>query len=267
MWRVQISKEFGGVRRSLVAVAAAFHHQPQIVRSGEIDRCGDILRRLGGDRVDARPGRPGADPAKRLRQPDLVAEIVGIFKRLEEPRASGVRRRVDTGGKRRAHLDEPPADIAAELLPACLRRPAGITRTNAGRGRCGPAGAIADRHAARAKGRVAMICKRRLLFIGIPPMGAIAPPSGRRDGAILIRRHPPGHCRASGFSRGRSRAGSGLFWRRPQVGASKASQGLHHYVHSSRQEISQSTPTIEGAGVKLRRAFGFGDPDPNSIRS
>ena len=26
------------------------------------------------------------------------------------------------------------------------------------------------------------------------------------------------------------------------------------------KRIAQSTPTIEGAGVKLRRAFGFGDP-------
>ena len=26
------------------------------------------------------------------------------------------------------------------------------------------------------------------------------------------------------------------------------------------KRIAQSTPTMEGAGVKLRRAFGFGDP-------
>ena len=125
----------GRVRRPLIAVAAALHHQPQIVLPREIDRGDDVRRRLGGDRVDARLRRPGPDPAERLRQPDFVAEIVRILELLEDLRASRVRRRADAGGERRAHLDEASAHFAVELIPAFLRRPRRVAGTDAGRGR------------------------------------------------------------------------------------------------------------------------------------
>ena len=121
----------GRVRGSLVAAAAALHHQPQVVLSGEIDPCDNIARRLGGDRVDARLRRPGADPTQRLSQPDFVTEVIGVFDLLGDLRAGRVGGRADTGGKRRAHLDQAPADIATELHPALVRGPARVAGADA----------------------------------------------------------------------------------------------------------------------------------------
>ena len=106
------------VRRSLVAVAAALHHQPQIVVAGEIYRGDDVFGSLGSDRVCARPRRPCADPAERLRQPDFVAEKVGILELPEDLRAGRGERHADAGGERRAHLDQTAADVTTELFPA-----------------------------------------------------------------------------------------------------------------------------------------------------
>ena len=124
-------KRVGGVRCSLIAVAAALHHQPQIVGSREIDRGDDILRRLGGDGVDARLRRPRPDPAERLGEPDLVAEIVGILELLEHLLAVGVGRSADAVGERRAHLDEASLHVVIELIPARFRRPCRIAETDA----------------------------------------------------------------------------------------------------------------------------------------
>ncbi len=77
--RVQISIEFGSIGRTLVAVATALHHEPQVVFAGEVDRRDDIVGRLGGHGIGARPGRPSIDPAKRLCQADFVAEVIGIL--------------------------------------------------------------------------------------------------------------------------------------------------------------------------------------------
>ena len=87
---------------ALVAVAAALHDDPQIVLAGEIDGGDDILRRPRGHRVHAGPRRPGVDPAEGLRQPDLVAEVVGVLQLLEDLGAVRARRRVSAGGERRA---------------------------------------------------------------------------------------------------------------------------------------------------------------------
>ena len=122
------------VGRALVAVAAALHDEPQIVLAGEIDRGDDIVRRPGGHRVDARPRRPGVDPAEGLRQPDLVAEVVRVLQVLEDLRAGGARRRVSAGGERRLHLDEPAPDIPAEPVPARFGRPCRIAGPDAGMG-------------------------------------------------------------------------------------------------------------------------------------
>ena len=73
-------KRAGGVRCPLVAVAAALHHQPQIVRPREIDRGDDVPCRFGGDGVDTWLRRPRPDPAERLGQPDFVPEVVRILR-------------------------------------------------------------------------------------------------------------------------------------------------------------------------------------------
>jgi ABC-type molybdate transport system ATPase subunit len=48
----------------------------------------DIACRPGGHRVGARSRRPAVDPAEGLRQPDLVAEMIGVLEFLEDLRAS-----------------------------------------------------------------------------------------------------------------------------------------------------------------------------------
>src|SRR6202042_2301394 len=110
-------KGVGCVRCSLVAVPTALHHEPQIVGAREIDSGDDILSRLGGDRVDAWLRRPRADPAERLGEPDLVAEVVRILELLEHLRAARVERSADAVGERRAHLDQAPSHVAIELIP------------------------------------------------------------------------------------------------------------------------------------------------------
>src|SRR6202030_2165999 len=90
----------------------------------------DILRRLGGDRVDARVRRPRPDPAERLGEPDLVPEVVGILELLEAVRAVRVDRSADAVGKRRTHLDEATSHVAIELIPARFRGPCRIAETN-----------------------------------------------------------------------------------------------------------------------------------------
>ncbi len=77
-------KRIGRVRAAEIAVAAAFDDEPQIVLAREIDGGDDVGGRLDGDRIDARPRSPGVDPAERLGEPDLVAEIVGILQLLED---------------------------------------------------------------------------------------------------------------------------------------------------------------------------------------
>ena len=119
---------------ALVAVAAGFHDEPQIVPAGEIDRGDDIVRRIGGHRVHARTRGPGADPAKRLRQPDLVAKVVRVLQILEHLSARGARRSDRAGGERRAHLDQPPPDIPAQPVPVSLGWPCRIAGPDAGWG-------------------------------------------------------------------------------------------------------------------------------------
>ena len=117
---------------ALVAVAAALDDQAQIVLAGEVDRGDDVRSRAGRHRVGARPRRPGVDPAEGLRQPDLVAEVVGILQALEDPRARGALRRCAASGKRRADLDEPAPDIPVEpLQSASAGHPGSPGRTRA----------------------------------------------------------------------------------------------------------------------------------------
>src|SRR6516164_1620655 len=113
-------------------MAAALHDDAQIVLARKIDRRGDVSRRFRGYRIDARPRGPAVDPAERLRQPNLVADIVRVLELLEDFRAGCVGRSADAGGERRVHLDEPARHIAIELLPTRFRRPRGIAGTNAG---------------------------------------------------------------------------------------------------------------------------------------
>lgn len=120
-----------GIGSALIAVTAALDDQPQIVFAREIDRRDDIVRALGGDRVHARPRRPGAHPAQGLRQPDFVAQVVWVPEIPEDLGAGGARRRIRAGGERRLHLDQPSPDRPAQPFPARFGWPCGVAGTDA----------------------------------------------------------------------------------------------------------------------------------------
>ena len=111
-------KRVGGVGGSLIAVAAAFHHETQIVFPRKIDRGDDIPRRFGGDGVDARLRRPSFDPTERLSESHFVPKVVRALELLKQLLTSGVRRSTHAVCKRRAHLDEARLHVAIELIPA-----------------------------------------------------------------------------------------------------------------------------------------------------
>jgi hypothetical protein len=66
-------------RGALVTMPPAFHDQPQMVFTGEIDRRDDIGGVRDCHRIDAGGRRPGIKPARGLRQRRLLANVVGIF--------------------------------------------------------------------------------------------------------------------------------------------------------------------------------------------
>ena len=77
----------GGVRRALVAVAAALDDQAQVVLAREVDRGDDIGGVARGDRVDARLRRPGIDPAEGLGEPGSSPRKYGFDAAREQSRA------------------------------------------------------------------------------------------------------------------------------------------------------------------------------------
>jgi hypothetical protein len=102
----------------LVAVAAALHDDPQIVLAGEIDG-DDIVRGLGGHGVHARTRGPGVNPAKRLRQPDLVIKFLNSCAQAALDGAS-----IQAASNERTSTSRPEASIgslSATPPPACLR--------------------------------------------------------------------------------------------------------------------------------------------------
>ncbi len=72
------------IRSAEIAVAAAFDDQPQVIIAGEIDCSKDVTGRLSRHRIDTGLRRPSIDPARGLRQGDVVADVVGIFQLFEE---------------------------------------------------------------------------------------------------------------------------------------------------------------------------------------
>jgi hypothetical protein len=73
-------------------MAAAFHHQPQIMFTSKIYRCCDVLRIPCRDRVHAWLGSPRIDPSQGLREPRLIADVKGISQILCETLGSDTAR-------------------------------------------------------------------------------------------------------------------------------------------------------------------------------
>jgi hypothetical protein len=116
---------------TLIAVATTLHDESQIVLAGKIDGRHNIIGCLGGHRIGAWSGRPAPDPAQGLREPNLIAEVIGILQFLQNLRAVGARWHFQARSERRLHLKEPPLDIPSESVPVCFGRPCWITRPDA----------------------------------------------------------------------------------------------------------------------------------------
>jgi len=116
------------IGRTQIAVPAALDDQPQIVVAGEIDCSDNVSRGLGRHGVDARLRFPRIEPARALRQRDIVADVIGVFQLLEEVAAGAAVRCFATGTQRRIHFDESSADRLVQLCPARLTRPIRVGR-------------------------------------------------------------------------------------------------------------------------------------------
>ena len=79
----------GRVGGALVAVAAAFNHEAQVVVAGEIDGLGNVVSISRGDCVRAGLGSPRIDPSQGLRESGLIADVVRIFQILQQEFGGG----------------------------------------------------------------------------------------------------------------------------------------------------------------------------------
>ena len=119
----------GRVGRALVAVAAAFDRETQVIFACEIHSRGNVLGVARRDRIHAGLRSPRIDPSQGFCEPRRIADEVGIFEVLREF-LGGVAIRIGLENrKREVHLDQVSADRFIELLPRRLRWPCGIGRT------------------------------------------------------------------------------------------------------------------------------------------
>jgi hypothetical protein len=108
---------------ALIAMAAAFDDQPQIVLACEIDGGNHVSGASDSHSVNARSGHPSIYPAGGLGRAGLIANIVGILQALYYLLARCAVRPVRTRSERGLYSDQLPSDILVELLPAFLGRP------------------------------------------------------------------------------------------------------------------------------------------------
>jgi hypothetical protein len=63
---------------TLITVATAFDGQPQMVLAGEVDRRHHVGGLAGDHCVHAGGRGPSIEPARRLRQTDVIADVIRI---------------------------------------------------------------------------------------------------------------------------------------------------------------------------------------------
>src|SRR5690242_18980770 len=85
-------QRIGGVGGALVAMAAAFHHQAQVIIARKVYRCRDVMSIACGNCVNAWFGSPCIDPSQGLCESRLIADIIWIFQVLPQPLGGGTRR-------------------------------------------------------------------------------------------------------------------------------------------------------------------------------
>jgi hypothetical protein len=114
---------------ALIAVAAALDHQAKVMVAGKIHGRGNVLGISCRDGVNAWFGGPCIDPSQGLREPRLIADVVGILQVLRETLRCVSRRISFELRKRKVYRNQISADRLIELLPRRLRWPGGIGRT------------------------------------------------------------------------------------------------------------------------------------------
>ena len=104
----------------MVAVAATFDHQAQVIFAGKIYGCGNILCIPSRDGIDARLGGPCIDPAQGLREAGVIADVKRIPDVLCELLRCGSVRIGFEYRKRKVYRNQISADRIIELLPSRL---------------------------------------------------------------------------------------------------------------------------------------------------
>jgi hypothetical protein len=123
-------QRIGRVRRSLIAVTAAFNAKPKPVLVGEVDGSHHIGRCFGRNGIDAWFRYPCVYPANGLRSSGLIADIVRIPQSRELGLAFGAVW-VCAVGEQWFYFDDTAADVMVQPFPACHTRPRRIGRANA----------------------------------------------------------------------------------------------------------------------------------------
>src|SRR5258708_17390232 len=124
-------KRIRRVGGTLVAMAAAFDDQAQVIFAGKFTAFGDVMCISCRDRVNAWLGDPRIHPSQRLSESRLLADVVWIFYVLQETLGRGAGRIGLEYRKRKVYCNQISADCIIELLPRRLRWPCGIGRTAA----------------------------------------------------------------------------------------------------------------------------------------
>jgi hypothetical protein len=122
-------KRIRRIGRALVAVSAAFHHQPQVILAGKIHGLGNVVGISCRDRVDAWPGRPCVDPSQGLCESGVIADMIWVSQTLQETPGCSPRLISLEWRKRKIYRDQASADCIIKSLPGRRRRPCGIGRT------------------------------------------------------------------------------------------------------------------------------------------
>src|ERR1035438_3744094 len=106
-----------------------------MVFTSEIHGCGDIVGVSGGNRINARLGRPRIRPSQGLRDAGLVANVERIVEILESVLTGCTVGSAFARGEWELHGDKIAADLLLQLLPACGARPRRIAGTDSLEGR------------------------------------------------------------------------------------------------------------------------------------
>src|SRR6202044_351443 len=103
--------------RTLIAVAAAFHHQTQIILTGEVDRCRNVVRIPRCDGEHARFREPRVDPSEGLGEARLLADIVWILDVRDQALAASTTDILDARLDRKFHRNQVSVNSVIEPFP------------------------------------------------------------------------------------------------------------------------------------------------------